>query len=246
MPLWRRWSASGAIMSGTAADLKDRSGSQIEEAYWLLRREILSGVLAPGEKLRIEYLRGIYGFGASGIREALSRLLADGLVEAEAQRGFWVCQISRQDLRDITLSRRILEVEALRQAIAHGDMEWESRVVAARYMLERLEKTLTVKSVDAVKKWEDANRQFHMALLSGCPIQRLLRFTEQLYDQSLRYRHRTALRRSFPRSGISRDHEDIVEATLMRDADRASDLLSAHIDSIAQIAEEAIFGREKK
>jgi GntR family carbon starvation induced transcriptional regulator len=228
------------------ADLKERSGSQIEEAYWLLRHEILCGALAPGEKLRIDFLRATYGFGASGIREALSRLLADGLVESEAQRGFWVSHISRQDLWDITESRKILEVEALRQAIAHGDMEWETRVVAARYMLGRLETTLTEKSPDAVKTWEDANRQFHMALISGCPIQRLLRFTEQLYDQSLRYRQRTALRRNFPRSGLSKDHEEIVEATLKRDAGRASWLLSAHIEGIARIAEEAIFGKQKK
>lgn len=227
------------------SDLKTRSGSQIEEAYWRLRREILSGSLAPGEKLRIEFLRGTYGFGASGIREALSRLLSDGLVESEAQRGFWVAQISRQDLWDITESRKILEVEALRQAIAHGDMEWETRVVAARYMLDRLERTLTEESPDAVKTWEDANRQFHMALISGCPVRRLLRFTEQLYDQSLRYRRRTALRRAFPRSGLSQDHEDIVDATLKRDADRAARLLCAHIDGIARVADEAIFGKNE-
>lgn len=226
-------------------DLKDRSGSQIEEAYRLLRQEILDGVLAPGEKLRIEFLRATYGFGASGIREALSRLLSDGLVEAEAQRGFWVSQISRQDLWDITQSRKILEVEALRQSIGHGDMEWETRVVAARYMLDRLERTLTEKSPDIVRTWEDANRQFHMALISGCPIRRLLRFTEQLYDQSLRYRHRTALRRSFPRTGLSKDHEDLVEATLARDAERACALLSAHIEGIARVAEKAIFGPDR-
>ena len=49
--------------------------------------------LKPGEKLRIEHLRDKYQFGASGIREALSRLISDGLVDSEAQRGFWVAQI---------------------------------------------------------------------------------------------------------------------------------------------------------
>lgn len=139
----------------------------------------------------------------------------------------------------------MVEVEALRQAIAHGDMEWEAGVVAARYMLERLERTLTAKSEGAVNAWENANRQFHMALISGCPIRRLVRFTEQLYDQSLRYRHRTTLRRAFPRSGLSRDHEELVEATLMRDADRAGSILCAHIEAIAGIAEEAIFGKQQ-
>ena len=67
------------------SDIKERASSDIEKAYWLLRQEILAGRLAPGEKLRIDYLKSTYGYGASGIREALSRLLSDGLVASEAQ-----------------------------------------------------------------------------------------------------------------------------------------------------------------
>src|SRR6185369_8530624 len=65
-------------------------GSQIEDAYRRLRDDIISGALVPAEKLRIEHLRQRYGIGASALREALSRLVSDGLVECEAQRGYWV------------------------------------------------------------------------------------------------------------------------------------------------------------
>jgi len=226
----------------TVSDIKTRPGSDIEKAYWLLRQEILSSRLAPGEKLRIQHLTSAFGYGASAIREALSRLLSDGLVESVSQRGFWVSQISCQDLRDITEARKLIEVEALRQAITHGDIGWEKRVVAARYALERLEVSLTKKSADAVITWENANRDFHLELISACPTRRLLQFTEQLYDQSLRYRYRTTLRRDFPRSGLSNDHTKIVQATLKRDADLACELLEAHISKIAKVAEAAIFG----
>ena len=225
-----------------AVVFQEKRGSQIEEAYWRLREEILAGRLRPMEKLRIEFLRQTYGFGASGIREALSRLLADGLVESEAQRGFWVSPISREDLRDLAESRKLVEVEALRQSVLHGSLDWETRVVAARYALERVETSMSEETPDAVMRWEQANRQFHMALISGCPLRRLLRFTEQLYDQSQRYRHRTVLRRPIPRAGLSRDHVDLVDATLKREADRACSLLAAHIDSLASVAENAIFG----
>lgn len=226
-------------------DIQTRTGSDIEKAYWQLRQEILSSRLAPGEKLRIQHLTETFGYGASAIREALSRLLADGLVESVSQRGFWVSQISYQDLRDITEARKLIEVEALRQAIVHGDIAWETRVVAARYTLERLEVSLTKKSADAVITWENANRDFHMELISACPTRRLLQFTKQLYDQSLRYRYRTTLRRDFPRSGLSNDHTKIVQATLKRDADLACDLLEIHISKIAKVAETAIFGEEE-
>lgn len=225
-------------------ETKERPNSDIEKAYWLLRQEILAGRLAPGQKLRIDHLRATYGFGVSAIREALSRLLSDGLVDSVSQRGFWVAQISRQDLQAITNARKLIEVEALRQAIAHGDIAWESRVVAARYALERVEVTLTKKSVDAVITWENANRHFHMEMISACPTKHLLRFTEQLYDQSLRYRYRTKQRRTFPRSGLSHDHEELLQSTLKRDATRACALLTEHISRIAHIAEIAIFGEE--
>src|SRR4051794_28183735 len=177
----------------TALDIEKRPSSDIEKAYWLLRQEILSGGLAPSEKLRIDQLKSSYGYGASAIREALSRLLSDGLVESISQRGFWVSQVSRQDLHDITDARKLIEVEALRQSIAHGDLDWETRVVAARYALERVELALTKKPADPVIIWKTANRHFHLELISACPTRRLLRFTEQLYDQSLRYRYRTTL-----------------------------------------------------
>jgi GntR family transcriptional regulator, carbon starvation induced regulator len=221
---------------------EEKAGSQIEEAYRRLREEILLGKLPPGEKLRIDFLRRTYQFGASGLREALSRLLADGLVESEAQRGFWVSPISREDLYEITNMRKVIEVEALRRAIRHGKLDWETRVVGARYALERFELSMTDNSPDVVMAWERANRQFHMTLISGCPLRRLLRYTEQLYDQSQRYRHRTVLRRTVPRSGLSKDHVELVEATLTRNDRRACALLADHIEVTSRIADKAIFG----
>jgi GntR family carbon starvation induced transcriptional regulator len=217
-------------------------GSQIEGAYRRLRDDIISGDLVPSQKLRIEHLRKSCGFGASALREALSRLVSDGLVECEAQRGYWVSPVSREELNDITTSRKVIEVEALRQSIALGSLEWEGRVVAACHSLERVETSMAESTRETIMGWERANRQFHMALISGCPSRRLLRFTELLYDQSQRYRHRTVLRRPIPRHGLSAEHTEIVQATLARDAERACPALSRHIDNTARAVDVAIFG----
>lgn len=236
---------SYATASELPAEDKGRHGSQIESAYWRLRQDIIAGKLAPSQKLRIDFLRTTYGFGASGLREALSRLVSDGLAETEAQRGYWVSPISREDLQDITTARLSIEVEALRQSILHGSLEWEGRVVAARHSLERFEQSMTESSAEVIMGWEKANRHFHMALISGCPSRWLLRFTELLYDQSQRYRHRTVLRRSIPRRGLSAEHAAIVEATLARDAETACGGLHAHIRDTARIAEASIFGASR-
>jgi GntR family carbon starvation induced transcriptional regulator len=227
-------------MSTLALD-RSASGSQTEDAYLRLRDDIIAGALEPSTKLRIDFLRSTYGFGASALREALSRLVSDGLVAVEAQRGFWVAPISREELNDITAARQVIEVEALRQSIQFGTLEWESRVVAARHGLERFESSMQESSREVIMGWERANRAFHMALISGCPSSWLLRFTDLLYDQSQRYRHRTVLRRPIPRPGLSREHTEIVAATLARDAIRACALLSKHIEHTTRVVDESIF-----
>jgi len=223
------------------ASERGRAGSQTEDAYLRLRDDIIAAVLAPSSKLRIDFLRQSYGFGASALREALSRLVSDGLVEAEAQRGFWVAAISREELNDITAARQVIEVEALRQSIQFGTLEWKGRVVAARHSLERVESSMKESTREVIMEWERSNRAFHMALISGCPSQWLLRFTELLYDQSQRYRHRTVLRRPIPRPGLSPEHTEIVVATLNRDLERACMALSKHIENTARAVAKSIF-----
>ncbi|MEO1017743.1 MAG: GntR family transcriptional regulator [Pseudomonadota bacterium] len=58
-----------------------------ETVYSRLRQDIITGVRAPGERLRIEHLRKIYDVGPTPLREALQRLAADGLVLLAGSRG---------------------------------------------------------------------------------------------------------------------------------------------------------------
>ena len=109
-----------------------------ELAYHQLRTDILEGRHAPNSKLRIDALRELYGMGATPLREALSKLSAQGLVNAEGQRGFSVAQTSIQQLLDVTRSRVWVESIALRAAIANGNRDWEAEIVAAEYRLRAL------------------------------------------------------------------------------------------------------------
>src|SRR5262245_29597336 len=226
--------------ASTAALSQEQAGSQTEAAYWRLREEIIGGNLAPSTKLRIDLLRQTYGFGASALREALSRLVSDGLAESEPQRGYWVTPISREELNDITVARQTVEVEALRQSIRFGTLEWESGIVAASHSLERVETSMTQPTPETIARCERANRQFHISLITGCPSRWLLRFTASLYDQWQRYRRRTVLRRAIPRRGLSADHKELIRLTLAREADAACVALSRHIEATGRTAEDAV------
>ncbi|HET9042345.1 MAG TPA: GntR family transcriptional regulator, partial [Burkholderiales bacterium] len=86
-----------------------------------LRGDILSGRREPGAKIRLEDLKSEFGVSWSPIREALSRLAAEGLVLAEEQRGYRVAPASKADLTEVLKLRVMLETMALRAAIEKGD-----------------------------------------------------------------------------------------------------------------------------
>ncbi len=223
----------------TEADAPPRTLA--EGAYLQVRRDIIEGRLAPGEKLRVEHLKDRYGIGAGTLREALALLLSDVLVVAEGQRGFHVAPISLQDLADITHTRVLLETNALRQSIRNGDVEWEATLVAAFHKLsnseERLEEKLDQRS--NVHEWEQRNRGFHEALIAACNSRWQRYLIGLLYRQSERYRHLAITSNAMPRD-VHAEHAAIIDAALKRDAERASSALEQHIrltfDSIRLLA----------
>ena len=139
----------------------------VESAYRALRRDIIEGRLAPGEKLRVEHLKDDYGVGAGTLREALSLLISDALVVSQGQRGFRVAPVSIEDFEDITRTRVMLECEALRQSIAMGDDAWEADLLAAFHRLTKAEEK-RIGSEDR-EEWEERNRIFHEVLIAACP-----------------------------------------------------------------------------
>jgi DNA-binding GntR family transcriptional regulator len=201
----------------------------VEFAYNQIREQILTGKLEAGSKLKVEVLRAQFAVGASTMREALSLLIADALVTAEGQRGFRVAPISLEDLQDITNMRKLLECRALRESIENGSEEWEAGVVAAYHRLSRVEDRLYEDPAGTAAEWEIRNRAFHDALLAGCQSKWLHHFHNILYDQAVRYRRMILAAPQIGRD-VRKEHEQILDAVLRRDADAACALTEDHIE----------------
>lgn len=190
-----------------------------------LRHDILTGQLAPGEKLRLEHLTDRYGSGRTPLREACSRLAAEGLVVASEQRGFRVAAVSRDDLLDLTRTRQRVEGLALRDAIARGGPTWEREI---RDALERLTNVPRARRGGINPAWDERHRALHTALLGGSGSPWLMRFFGLLFDQSERYRRLSQVVAGATRD-VEGEHEALVRAALERDAERAVALLTEHI-----------------
>ena len=96
--------------------------------------------MEPGEKLKIDTLQRDHGLSSSPLREALNRLVTEGLVHTDERRGFWAAPVSVADLRDVTRLRLMLDCEALEESMRHGDHAWEARIVSALHWLVYFQK----------------------------------------------------------------------------------------------------------
>lgn len=192
-----------------------------------LRAQITDGEIAPGEKLRLDDLRASFGVSLSPLREALSRLSAEGFVVMEDQRGYRVMPVSPHNLIEVTRLRTELECFALREAIRLGDDQWEGEVIASLYRLNKLERLQI--GGPRMKQWESSHRTLHQQLLSACGMPLLLQFCTTLHDLSDRYR-RLFLKDSRIDRDVRQEHHDICQATVERRTDEACQLLRSHIE----------------
>lgn len=200
-----------------------------------LRSDIVSGSLKPGARLRFIELQARYGIGTSPIREALSRLAADRLVIQEVNRGFSVPPVSLADFGDITRLRLMLERAAIRDSIANGDEAWEEELVLAHHRLRRLGRPESDPEDESIpEEWERRHRAFHMALIAACQSPWTLHFCGVLYDQFDRYRRRAG-RDAMTQAGLSRQHDQLAEAAIARDTERADSILEDHINTTAKM-----------
>jgi len=200
----------------------------------VLRDAIVHAEFAPGEKLRIDHLGRVYEASIGAVREALSRLTAEGLVVAMPQKGFIVAPISRKELIDLTEVRIEIECKCLARSIEHGDLEWEGRVASLQHKLRALHGAWDKQGTPEGAQWHQVHEAFHAELAAACDNLWWLRLRNQLYVQSERYR-----RLSRPWKGEARDvtaeHDAIANATLARDARAAQAAMREHLQGTADI-----------
>jgi GntR family transcriptional regulator, carbon starvation induced regulator len=210
----------------------DLSGSDTlsERAANLVEQDIIAGVLAPGARLGIIDLVQRYDIGATPLREGLSRLISRGLIVGIGQRGFRVADVSREDLEDITRIRTVIEIEALRLAIAQGDDAWEAGILSALHQMRRHIQRTGDEFHEGAPDFDRLHKGFHTSLLAACGSKRLLTAHSDLYDQAYRYR-RVMMRALGSGEQFITVHQSLADRVLARDLDGAPATLASHLHS---------------
>lgn len=198
----------------------------VEEVYSALRVDLLSGVFPPGSRLKFAAFGKRFGVSLSVIREAMARLGEQGLVVANPHRGFIAAPLLLEDLFDLTRVRVLIETLALRESIEHGDLAWESRILATHHTLHG-----TPRGKRHVNEpWACAHREFHGALVSGSGSNGLVEIATGLRERSEMYQYWASEFGRDVNRDVAAEHRQLMEATLSRDAERATQALAEHIE----------------
>jgi len=195
--------------------------SATQRVYRELRKQLIHGEISPGQKLKVESLKVQLDSGNSPIREALSLLTSDQLVERIDQRGFIAATASKANFHEILMLRCQLEDIALRASINTGNNGWEENLVLAHHRLSQV-------NWNDPDEWEVRHRAFHHALLAGCGSPILLRFCEQLYDLNIRYRFLAGKSVRYNKRDVIKEHQAILDTAVARDENAASVSLVEH------------------
>jgi DNA-binding GntR family transcriptional regulator len=188
-----------------------------------LRAAILSGEIAPGEKLRSEHLATAWGVSPTPVREAFQRLAGEGMVVIEPQRGARVAVVDPVEAAELYELRLTLEPRALRSAMAAavgsvGD-GYRAVVTAAHAELGAPSRT--------VPEYLAAHRAFHLAVLSGCTNARLHQLVVRLHDHTQRFQVASI---GYQRKGDPvAEHRALCDAVVAGDADAAVGVLEQHL-----------------
>lgn len=202
-----------------------------EQVYAHLRDAILRGDHAPGDPLKPQDLAKEQGVSLAVVREALVRVVGEGLADRLPNRGFAVPAVTDRRWQEIAEARRTVEPVVLRMSIERGDVDWEARVRAAHHRLARTPAYLPEEGEYYTSAWSEAHRVFHRTLLEGCGNPVLLETFDRMWTASELAR-RWSAQRTPGRDGVL-EHRRLEEAALARDADTAAEVLIQHLTQTA-------------
>ena len=204
-----------------------------ERAYWALRAAVLHGEFAPRQALKPQGLADRYGVSLAVVREALLRLVGEGLADRLPNRGFAVPAVDAERWQQLAQARVLIEPAMLRMSIALGDLDWEVQVRAAHHRLAGTPPYEPQDDTHYSDAWAEAHRSFHRTLLQACGNGVLLDTFDRLWTAGELAR-RWAGSVDPGRDAIG-EHRALEEAALAHDQEQAAHLLAQHLGSTAAV-----------
>jgi DNA-binding GntR family transcriptional regulator len=196
-----------------------------DDVYAELRTAILRGEYAPRQRLIETELTERYATSRFVLRNALTRLQTEGLVELQPNRGARVREITVSEAIEITEIRRA--VEGLVAARA-AELITEGEIAQLRALGDSMQ--AAVQAADMLR-YSELNAQLHGMVRSIARHESATRIIEQLNGQMVRHQFRLSLVPGRPTVSLP-EHLAIIEAVCSRDPEAAERAMRAHLTSV--------------
>ncbi|MCJ8517516.1 DNA-binding GntR family transcriptional regulator [Pseudorhizobium tarimense] len=202
---------------------KEREDTIAGRISRVLAERIVRGEIAPGSRLRQDYIAEEFQASHVPVREAFRRLEAQGLAISEPRRGVRVAAFDLSQVREVAEMRAALEGLALRHAARH---------LTPAILDAAEEATREGDAAADVHAWEDANRRFHRLILQPCGMKRLLASIDDLHSASARFLF-SAWQSGWEKR-TDHDHRTILAALRQGKTQEAATILQKHVQWIGR------------
>lgn len=196
-----------------------RDKSLVDLAYDRIRNEVITGHLQQGKRLNQLQLARDLDVSQRTVREALARLVSEGLATHEPHKGVRVVSLPLHELEEIYELRALLEglaVELAADCITPNDIGRMRRLLPATVPSGR------ASSIGSVRQ---ANRDFHWAAIGASGNTYLVKLLRQLWEMVLI----SALPKEEDRQQDSKAHKELVEALEARNGKEARKIVERHV-----------------
>ena len=213
--------------------------SNVDRVYESLRRMAADFAFKPDQRINESALSKLLGASRTPLREALNRLVAEGFLTFQSNRGFFCRSLTPQYIIDLYEARVAVECEALRHACARAS---DAEITALEESLQQMEPTYT--STTDTNEMLDMDEEFHVRLAHMSQNGELVRMLRNINDR-IRYIRLIDLQRMRDRAGQDSPgdlsaHLDILAALKTRDSAAADAAMRSHIEKRREEATEAV------
>lgn len=196
----------------------------VDHAYIALKEKILNNDFPPGYQALEQEIADMLGVSRTPVREILTRLQDEGLIERLPRRGFRVLPLTPDDIRELADVLRCLEVRAV-ELLTEQKLTAESEPL--RVLKAANEHAREALNHEDRQGWADADREFHRAILRFCGNRHLTRTGFSIWDQFHRADMITLRIRPVPVNSPV-EHDEIMDAIRAHDTAAAARLLAQH------------------
>lgn len=199
-------------------------GKFADAAYEAVRNSIRMGHILPGSRLHEGELASQLGTSKTPVREALGRLVSDGLATTSGRTGVYVTRLSHDEIVDLYEAREIIEPPLARLA---AERARDEDIQALQESVAEFERAL---HADDIYSLMELDSQFHEIIASLAGNSMLADARERL-DNCIAIARVTSLRRSQRRTSAQslKEHNQIADAIATHDGKKAERRMAEHI-----------------